>query len=126
MAWMILYGLSIALSKIAILLLYIRVFTTCKRLFTISASLVGLVIISTGIANTFIAVLQCKPQAFAWDKSIKGGTCIDEIAWTRYMAIPNVVTGGVMLAMPLPIVWRLNVSLSAKVALTATFLHGIM
>ena len=126
MAWMIVYGLSIALSKGAILLLYIRVFTTCKKAFTVTAYVVGSVIIATGIANTFVAILQCSPQSFAWDKSIKGGTCIDEMAWARYMAIPNVVTGAVMLLMPMPIVWSLHVSLAAKIALTATFLHGIM
>jgi len=125
-AWMIVDGASIALSKCAILLLYIRVFTTCKKAFTITAYLVGLVIIATGMADIFIAILQCSPQSFAWDKSIRGGTCIDEIAWTRYMAIPNVVTGAVMLVMPLPVVWRLNISVSTKIALTATFLHGIM
>lgn len=123
---MIVYVLSIALSKCSILLLYVRVFTTSKRAFTFTAYLVGFIIIATAIANTFVAVLQCKPQAFAWNKSIKGGTCIDLIAWARYIAIPNVVTGAVMLVMPLPIVWRLNVSFAAKVALTATFLHGIM
>ena len=126
MAWMIIYGLSIALSKCAILLLYIRVFTTDKRAFTITAYIVGAVIVAAGIANTFIAILQCNPQSFAWNKSIKGGTCINVITWARYMAIPNVVTGAVMLIMPLPLVWRLNVSIAAKIALTATFLHGIM
>ncbi len=126
MAWIIIYGASIALSKCAILLLYIRVFTTSKKTFTITAYLVGLVIVATGVANTTVAILRCSPLSFAWDKSIKGGACIDEIAWTRYMAIPNVVTGAIMLVMPLPLVWKLNVSVSAKIALTATFLHGIM
>lgn len=126
MAWMIIYGASIALSKCAILLLYIRVFTTSKKSFTITAYAVGFIIIATAIANTFISILQCSPQALAWDKSIQGGVCIDEIAWTRYMAIPNVLTGAIMLIMPLPLVWRLNVPLEAKIALTATFLHGIM
>lgn len=126
MAWMIIYGLSIALSKCAILLLYVRVFTTCKRLFTITACIVGLVIAATAIANTSLAIFQCRPQSFAWDKSIEGGTCIDVIAWARYIAIPNVVTGVIMFVMPLPIVWKLNVNVSAKIALTATFLHGIM
>jgi len=126
MAWMIVYGLSVMLAKCAILLLYIRVFTTCKRMFTATVYLIGFVVVAAGIANTFIAILQCSPQSFAWDKSNKGGICINVVAWARYMAIPNVITGAVMLVMPLPIVWRLNVNLSAKIALTATLLHGIV
>ena len=126
MAWSILYGLSIALSKCAILLLYVRVFTTSNRTFTASVYLTGLIVIGTGIANTFGAIFQCSPVAYEWNKSIQGGSCIDEVTFARYMAIPNVVTGVIMLVMPLPLSWRLNLDISAKIALTATLLHGIM
>ncbi|MCJ1278784.1 hypothetical protein MMC21_006602, partial [Puttea exsequens] len=126
MAWMILYGLSIGFSKIAILLLYIRVFTTQKRAFTATAVLVGFVVIATALANTFAVIFQCHPQAYAWDKTIAGGSCMNGFENAQYMAIPNVVTGAVMLAMPMPVIWNLNIDASAKVALTATFLHGII
>lgn len=126
MAWLILYALSIALSKCAILLLYIRVFTTSNKAFTVSVYLMGFVVIATGIASTFVAIFQCSPIAYEWDKSIQGGKCIDEVAFARYTAIPNVVTGAIMLIMPLPLSWRLNLTVSARIALTATFMHGIM
>ena len=126
MAWLILYGLSIALSKCAILLLYLRVFTTSNRAFTTCVYLMGSVVVATGIANTFAAVFQCSPVAYAWNKSLQGGHCIDEVAFARSMTLPNVVTGAIMLVVPLPLSWRLNLTLSARVALTATFLHGIM
>ncbi|CAF9936255.1 hypothetical protein IMSHALPRED_010522 [Imshaugia aleurites] len=126
MAWLILYGLSIALSKCAILLLYVRVFTTSNKFFTSSVCLMGFVIIATGAANTFVAIFQCSPVAYEWNKSIQGGKCIDQVAFARYMAIPNVVTGAIMLAMPLPLSWKLNLTTSARIALTATFMHGII
>ena len=126
MAWLILYGLSIALSKCAILLLYVRVFTTSNKTFILGVFLVGFIVIATGISNTFVAIFQCSPVAYEWNKSIQGGTCIDEIAFARYMTIPNVVTGAIMLIMPLPLSWRLNLTVSARLGLTATFLHGIM
>ncbi|CAD6575936.1 MAG: hypothetical protein ASARMPREDX12_007649 [Alectoria sarmentosa] len=90
MAWLILYGLSIALSKCAILLLYLRVFTTSNKAFTVSVYLMGFVVIATGIASIFVAIFQCSPVAYEWDKSIQGGKCIDEVAFARYTAIPNV------------------------------------
>ena len=126
MAWLILYGLSIALSKCAILLLYVRVFTTSNKTFILGVYLVGFVVIANGIANTFVAIFQCSPVAYEWNKSIQGGRCIDDIAFARYMTIPNVVTGAIMLVMPLPLSWRLNLTVSARIGLTATFLHGIM
>ena len=126
MAWLILYGLCIAFAKCAILLLYVRVFTTSNRLFTVSVYLIGFIVIATGIANTFVAIFQCSPVAYEWNKSIQDGKCIDQIAFERYMNIPNVVTGAIMLVMPLPLSWRLNLTVSARIALTATLLHGIM
>lgn len=126
MAWLILYGVCIAFSKCAILLLYVRVFTTSNKTFIASVYLVGFVVIATGVANTFVAIFQCSPVAYEWNKSIEGGQCIDQIAFARYMAIPNVVTGAFMLVMPLPLAWRLNLTVSARLALTATLLHGIM
>lgn len=125
-AWRVLYGLSVALSKLAILLLYLRVFTTQMRSFTIALILVGIVVIGAGAANTLGAILQCSPVPYAWDKTISGGKCINDLAFARFMAIPNVVDGFVMLVMPLPLVWRLDLAIQQKVALTATFLHGIV
>ena len=123
---MLLYGFSIAASKCAILLLYMRVFTSRMRLFTALSYVVGFVIVATCIANTIVAIFSCSPVNYAWDKSVPGGKCIDQVAFERYMSIPNVITGAIMLVMPLPLIWNLNVAIAAKVALTATFLHGIM
>ena len=125
-AWLVLYGVSVALSKVAILLLYLRVFTAQMRGFTIALVVVGIIVISAGIANTLAAILQCSPVPYAWDKTIEGGKCINDLAFARFMAIPNVVDGFVMLVMPIPLVWRLDLVIQQKVALTATFLHGIM
>lgn len=125
-AWLVLYGVSVALSKLAILLLYLRVFTTQLRGFTIVLILVGLVVIGTGVANTFAVIFQCSPVPYAWDKTIEDGKCLNDLAFARFMAIPNVVDGFVMLVMPIPLVWQLDLAIQQKVALTATFLHGIM
>ena len=125
-AWMVLYGLAVATSKCAILLLYMRGFTSRMCVFTALSYVVGFVIVATCIANTFLAIYSCSPVAYAWDKSIASGQCIDQLAFTRFMSIPNVVTGAIMLVMPLPLVWRLNIPAATKVALSATFLHGVM
>ena len=122
---MVLYGVSVALSKSAILLLYIRVFTTRMRAFTIASAIVGLVVVATGITVVLGSVFQCTPIAYNWDASV-GGKCIDKLAFARFTALPNVITGFAMLAMPMPMIWRLNVTIQQKIALTATFLHGIM
>lgn len=96
------------------------------RRFTIVLITVGVLVIGTGIAHTLAAIFQCSPVFFAWDKAIQGGKCINNIALERFMAIPNLVDGFVMLLMPIPLVWKLELSIRQKIALTATFLHGTM
>lgn len=125
-AWTSLYGASVALSKIAILLLYVRVFTTrTLRTFAVAVWIIGSFVGATGIATIFGSIFQCMPIAYNWDKSAQG-RCSDKLQFTRFIAIPNVITGFTMLVLPLPMVWRLNVDISQKIALTATFLHGAM
>lgn len=122
---MALYGASVALSKCAILLLYVRVFTTSNKRFTVAVWVVGIFVCATGITTIVGSVFQCTPVARNWDISVRGH-CINKLDFARYTAIPNVVTGFVMLFLPLPTVWHLNITIQQKIALTATFLHGIM
>ena len=96
------------------------------RTFTLVLTIVGIIVIGTGIANTFITIFQCSPVPYAWDKTIEDGKCFNELSFARFMAIPNVVDGFVMLVMPIPLVWKLELAIQQKIALTATFLHGIM
>ncbi|KAI4173150.1 MAG: hypothetical protein LQ343_003077 [Gyalolechia ehrenbergii] len=124
-SWLALYGASVALSKGAILLLYLRVFTTNNRWFTIAVRVIGFFVSATGITTIVGSIFQCTPIARNWDQNLPG-KCIDKLDFSRYIAIPNVITGLAMLVLPLPMVWRLNVTIQQKVALTATFLHGII
>ncbi|KAL8964201.1 MAG: hypothetical protein Q9183_004621, partial [Haloplaca sp. 2 TL-2023] len=123
-SWMALYGASVALSKCAILLLYVRVFTTSNRKFAFAVYAVGFFVVATGVATTVGSLLQCTPIARNWDMTMQG-RCIDKLDFARYTAIPNVISGFFMLLLPLPMVWRLNITIQQKIALTATFLHGI-
>ncbi|KAL8682492.1 MAG: hypothetical protein Q9186_001439 [Xanthomendoza sp. 1 TL-2023] len=102
-----------------------RVFTTKLRSFTVAVTVIGSLIGATGIATIIGSILQCLPIAYNWDKSTQG-RCINEVDFARYTAIPNVVTGFAMLILPLPMAWRLNINVTQKIALTATFLHGII
>lgn len=122
---MSLYGAAVALSKGAIILLYLRVFTKANRKFTMAVCVIGLVVAATGTTTIVGSIFQCMPIARNWDSNVTG-KCIDKLDFARYTAIPNVITGLAMLILPLPMVWQLNVTIQQKVALTATFLHGIM
>ena len=74
----------------------------------------------------FVVSFWCKPLAYSWDKTVAGGTCIDQLAYFRYNTIPNILIDGAMLVLPLPSVWKLQTSTTQKLGLTVIFLTGIM
>ncbi len=116
------YPFIVTPAKISILLFYNRIFSTPK--FRVLSYAISFIVIGTGIGVFFSAILQCSPVRFAWDKSIKGGTCFDQTAFFRYVSLPQILTDAVILIMPLPFVWRLQTPMMQKVALTGVFLLG--
>ena len=86
----------------------------------------GFLVTATTIANTLTAIFECTPVSYLWSSSETNGSCIDVVAFNKYMTIPNIISGIVMILMPLPPVFQLNISTIQKVGLSATFLHGIM
>lgn len=126
LAFQVLYAFSIILSKCALLLLYLRVFTSQRKNFTLTLLVVAFIVLITGTSYAFVAVFQCSPVAFAWDKGISSGKCVDFGTVAKWLSVPNVIDGLVMLIMPIPLVWALAIETQQKIALTATFFHGIM
>lgn len=114
--------LCITPAKISLLLFYIRVF--CIRKFQILVYLVGSLVLVIGITVFFQTIFQCSPISYRWDRSIGHGTCINQTVFYRYISPLNVLTGILILAMPLPLVWKLQAPKAQKVALTAVFLLG--
>lgn len=78
------------------------------------------------LASAFVITFQCAPVAYAWDKGIEGGTCINQLDFFRYVAVPNILTDVCMLVLPLPEIWNLQLSRLQKVGLTAIFLSGLL
>ncbi|KAF2152520.1 hypothetical protein K461DRAFT_148314 [Myriangium duriaei CBS 260.36] len=117
----IMYAFAVSLPKIAILVFYRRIFTERRERF--------LVWVCNGIiiANLIVAVLgsclACIPLNALWDPTVKG-RCYDITASFRYISLPNIITDFVMLVLPLPTVWKLQVPKRTKVGLAVTLLTG--
>jgi hypothetical protein len=82
---------AVAFSKLAVLLLYLKAFTSkTTRLIT---WLTIYVVIGTWFSYTIAIMFQCRPFAFNWDKSIPGGTCFNVMSFSESSSVPNIVTG---------------------------------
>ncbi|KAI1166563.1 hypothetical protein F5B18DRAFT_648628 [Nemania serpens] len=118
----LLYGLVFPVEKTTILLLYLRLFRVHRWFRTTTYFLIAYIWL-WGISEVIVAIAQCRPVSFQWDKTIQG-QCIDQLAYYRWVSVPNVIHDVVMLILPLPVVWILKVDLRQKLALSAVFLIG--
>jgi hypothetical protein len=116
------FPLCITPAKISLLLFYIRIF--CIRKFQILVYLVGSLVLAIGITVFFQTIFQCSPVSYGWDSSVVHGTCIDQTLFYQYISPFNVLTGILILVLPLPLVWKLQAPKAQKVALTVVFLLG--
>ncbi|CAJ2509530.1 Uu.00g145560.m01.CDS01 [Anthostomella pinea] len=118
----VIYGVVIPLEKTSILLLYLRLFHI-HRWFRVTTYVLIAYIWMWASSEILVAIFQCSPVALQWDKSLKG-VCIDQLQYYRWISVPNVIHDLVMLAVPMPVVWKLQVSIRQKVALIFVFLVG--
>ncbi|KAI3324020.1 hypothetical protein HD806DRAFT_496238 [Xylariaceae sp. AK1471] len=116
------YALSVMLSRVSVVILYLRIFTTRSAQIACWATIAYLV--ANCVAAYITAQLECMPLAYAWDKSIEGGTCFDEILWFELTNILNIVGDVMVLLLPLKTVWGLHTSTSKRVGIVAVLLTG--
>lgn len=120
-AYQIFYSSAILAIKISILSFYQRLFSTPK--FKQVTSIVGAVVIAWWIAFIMATIFGCRPVQGYWDKTIKP-SCLDTETFIIAMAVPNLLTDVVILLLPIPIIWRLQLALSQRFALSFMFLLG--
>ncbi|KAE8368547.1 hypothetical protein BDV27DRAFT_40174 [Aspergillus caelatus] len=116
-----LYLGSVNLPKFSILLLYNRLFPTKKMGAIIKFMMVVLGVITIG---TIVgASLVCRPFSANWDGPIPGN-CGNKKVLYIWASFPNIVTDIILLLLPMPVLWSLNVSPRLKAGLTVTFAVG--
>lgn len=114
------YVVSIPFPKLAVISLYLRLFQTklCKSALYGTA----FVISATALFGVISVFANCRPLPAFWDKSIPQKCTIDPMATMKYYSIPNIATDVVMLIVPIPALYKLNISMLAKVGAACTFL----
>ena len=65
------------------------------------------------------------PFARNWDKTV-AGHCVDLVAFFRWNGICNLILDFCILLLPLPMVWRLNISVRQRLELSGVFLLGVL
>lgn len=96
-----------------------RIFYTRK--FQIISYIIGALVLGLGITVFFETIFQCNPIANAWDPNFHG-KCVNQQTFYRAIFPINVLTGLMIVALPIPLIWNLHARRGQKVALTGVFL----
>lgn len=124
-AYQVLYSICITLVKVSILLFYYRIFGVRKAFRKI---IIGALVLVTCwcIAIVLLNILQCIPVQAAWIRPYPHSKCINNNTSLLGTAITNVVIDLGILILPIEPIWRLNLTLRKKLALTAIFCIGAL
>lgn len=116
----LMYGVLIATEKTSILLIYFRIFRI-HRWFRFLVYFLIVYVWLWAVSELLVAIFQCRPIAYQWNTSLNG-TCIDRLAFYRWISVPNIIHDVAMLVVPAPMIWKLQISKQKKLALSAVFI----
>lgn len=118
-----LYAIAIWLSKLSALAFYARVFSPGNRRFRLALWIVGWLACAWIVAVLISLILQCNPPQKAWKQTIPG-SCQDPYNWWLASGLSSFILDLIILLLPLPMLWRLQVRPSRKGLIIAIFLSG--
>ncbi|KAM3074181.1 hypothetical protein ACMFMG_002998 [Clarireedia jacksonii] len=117
------YAVAVTFPKLSILAMYLRIFRI--PFYRAATYFIFYFLIISSIILFLMILFQCTPVNFFWDKTVEGGKCHFDIERLfLYASLPNIITDILMLALPLPFIWTLNMTRKVKVGLAITFLTG--
>ena len=117
----ILYFPAMGLVKISTLLLFGRIFPVQK--FHLILRAVGLFISVYSTISVIIMIFQCRPLKGAWDPTIKPD-CVPLSNFLIFMGSMNVLTDFLLLCLPLPQLWKLQMRRGTKMQVIGLFSIG--
>lgn len=119
----ILYVFNLVWTKLSILLMYYRIFHF--PYFKRWAYIIGTFVVLWVICITFLFVFICVPVQKLWYPDLPG-RCINQVGTWIANAVSTIVTDLAILVLPMPQVWKLQLRLSEKIALTVAFSLGFL
>jgi hypothetical protein len=119
----ILYVFNLVWAKLSILLMYYRIFHF--PYFKRWAYIIGAFVVVWVICITFLFIFICVPVQKLWYPDLPG-RCINQVGTWIANAVSTIATDLAILVLPMPQVWKLQLRLSEKIALTVAFSLGFL
>ncbi|KAJ0117535.1 integral membrane protein [Diaporthe amygdali] len=119
-----LYGLTLMFVKLAVLRFYSRIFAPSAWV-TWSVRVTAAAVVMWMVSVVLETFLLCRPLAFNWDTTIDG-VCGDRNAVFVIAGVTNMVTDFMVLLLPVPCIWKLQMPVGQKIGLLLVFCMGIL
>ncbi|KAF7947622.1 hypothetical protein EAE96_008704 [Botrytis aclada] len=121
------FGLAIMSIKISILLQYIRLFTAGTRdlMFWSCHALMWITIVFYTIL-LFMTIFICTPIPKFWNVLDTTGHCLDVNYLFLATGTANTITDFLIILLPQPIIWKLQMSFKEHVGVSAVFSTGLL
>ncbi|KAI9679254.1 MAG: hypothetical protein M1817_005273 [Caeruleum heppii] len=117
------YCSTILVIQCSFLLFYRRVFTFQNPRFKLAVIVVGAFALACWVAIFISTLFHCLPIAYNWDKSIPG-QCVNPNALFISALALNLFTDILIVLLPIPMIWRIQISRAEKIAVSSAFLLG--
>ena len=119
------FAVVIIFVKLSILSFFTKIFP--QRGFHHLVWIMSAIAVAQNVPSIFLTIFQCVPIAAQWDPSLKAhASCVDYQASTVTSGALNIVTDIIMLSMPAPLLWRLQMSESKKRLVSLAFAAGFV
>ncbi|ORY11593.1 hypothetical protein BCR34DRAFT_447226, partial [Clohesyomyces aquaticus] len=116
------YNLSLTFTKLSILVQFLRIFPTHR--FRLTCFSLAAFVAAYGTWTFFGSVFMCTPIEFFWNKSIKGGSCLNQFVVWFLNAGVNIAQDIAIIILPIPVLRSLNIPKAQKRALIGIFALG--
>ena len=106
------------------LLFYIRMFPV--RAFRMLCWIITGINLLSLVAVILSTLLICRPITYSFDKTIPGGSCGDLLRFELFTAVWNLISDFIVVVLPMPMLWKLQLQTKKKVGLCIAFGMGIL
>lgn len=116
------YNITLGMIKLSILTFYYRIFIipAFRRVVLATITFIALWV----LAITVVLALECRPIAKFWHPTLPG-KCFNLVAFSYFTNISNLVTDLWIFFLPIPVIWRLQISNHQRLGLCGVFLIGL-
>ena len=115
------YAAALLCTKLSIIYLYNRIFPL--PWFKLALHIIAAFATALAVAAVFTTIFQCVPISSQWDPELSGH-CMNYGRSIQILGVMSIVIDFILLVLPIPLVWRIQISKTNKLLITVTFMLG--